>query len=383
MKEKATKGRLSGLIRNVSQHEGGVGAWRTWVAFGKCPPPIVWKGLLHICVSVTYMCPAMGCPAIALQLQYPTFAELKCGRWHTSDVIVPSRRVFLSPLRSSPSRPLFLHHSALPPSCSPSFPPFFPVSLARSIPFSPPSLSLLLSRSLARSLSHTRVHTKTFSLYLLLLLPRVATKTSEAPGEDWLTSNEGNNNKNKLASLGEIWYIYIYIYIYIYTCVYCTYTYICNWCLQVHVYMYMSTCACVYLYKYVNVYIYTYIYTYIYIYVCIYDSIRPTHMYTHIYLFFMYSHIVLAPCLIAQVCVCERMQFLYCVLIWCYWLHYPRSVYISIHTICPPPAPHPPHTHNTHTARFLYVCVYVLCMYIYTKTHKPNRCERGRWHLRL
>jgi len=48
------------------------------------------------------------------------------------------------------------------------------------------------------------VHTKTFSLYLLLLLPLAATKTSEAPGEDWLTSNEGNNNKNKLASLGEI-----------------------------------------------------------------------------------------------------------------------------------------------------------------------------------
>jgi len=46
------------------------------------------------------------------------------------------------------------------------------------------------------------VHTKTFSLYLLLLLPLAATKTSEAPGEDWLTSNEGNNNKNKLASLG-------------------------------------------------------------------------------------------------------------------------------------------------------------------------------------
>ena len=34
-----------------------------------------------------------------------------------------------------------------------------------------------------------------------------AEKTSDAPGEEWLTNNEGNNNQNKLESLGECYHL--------------------------------------------------------------------------------------------------------------------------------------------------------------------------------
>ena len=40
-------------------------------------------------------------------------------------------------------------------------------------------------------------------LVCALVVIFAAEKSSDAPGEEWLTNNEGNNQQNKLASLGE------------------------------------------------------------------------------------------------------------------------------------------------------------------------------------